>query len=347
MSSRWPCKGRHAAAHAPRGGSWTRALQRCVSIICITVIICITNPCLASCNVGRDVQERERLVASAEASTRQRMRQGEVLEKEAAAVALLDGNGVRLQALLGRGQGEFLGCPCSSRGFWNPQTAFKVRLRAWAAEWSRCPCCLASMEQVYARGKLAGSPLVGGRRVQWCCGMGCASLPAVPSARIPVAVASEIMPAWLLVSRTGIFGSLQHFYMFVNCKPPSTSFACMASGSLRRRRGAGAAAGVARDSKHLQMWLARAALPPPARLRRAVEAALEARKADAEHWAGAVAEAQAAAAAKDGELTAQRTQLHKLQADLEAEEERLRHGLEHADMVREIGDMNLRVALLL
>lgn len=77
-----------------------------------------------------------------------------------------------------------------------------------------------------------------------------------------------------------------------------------------------------------------AALPPPARLRRTVEAALEARKADAEHWAAAVAEAQAAAAATDGELSAQRTQLHKLQADLEAEEQRLRHSLEHANVVR-------------
>ena len=82
------------------------------------------------------------------------------------------------------------------------------------------------------------------------------------------------------------------------------------------------------------MCVPRAALPPPARLRRAVEAALEARKADAEHWAGAVAEAQAAAAAKDGELSAQRTQLHKLQADLEAEEQRLRHSLENANVVR-------------
>ncbi|KAK9845385.1 hypothetical protein WJX81_005219 [Elliptochloris bilobata] len=124
-------------------------------------------------------QERERLAASAEATTRQRMRQTEALEKEAAAGALLDGSGVRLQALLGRGQ----------------------------------------------------------------------------------------------------------------------------------------------------------ALPSPARLRRVVEAALDARKVDAEHWAGAVAEAQAAASAKDGELGAQRTQLHKLQADLANEERRLQHGLSRAEVM--------------
>ena len=51
-------------------------------------------------------------MASAEASTRQRMRQTEALQKEAEAAALLEGNGVRLQALLGRGQGDFPGRPC-------------------------------------------------------------------------------------------------------------------------------------------------------------------------------------------------------------------------------------------
>lgn len=62
------------------------------------------------------MQERERLVASAEAITRQRMRQTEALQKEAEANALLDGNGVRLQALLGRGQGNFPGRSCRATG---------------------------------------------------------------------------------------------------------------------------------------------------------------------------------------------------------------------------------------
>ncbi len=50
-------------------------------------------------------QERWRLASSAESATRQRMRQGEALEKEARARALIESSGVRLQALLGRGQG--------------------------------------------------------------------------------------------------------------------------------------------------------------------------------------------------------------------------------------------------
>lgn len=50
-------------------------------------------------------QERWRLASSAESATRQRMRQGEALEKETRARALIESSGVRLQALLGRGQG--------------------------------------------------------------------------------------------------------------------------------------------------------------------------------------------------------------------------------------------------
>lgn len=77
-----------------------------------------------------------------------------------------------------------------------------------------------------------------------------------------------------------------------------------------------------------------AALPAPERLRAAVEAALDGRKAAAGQAAGDAAEAQAAAAAKDGELTAQRTQLHALRADLDAEEQRLQQGLARAEVVR-------------
>ncbi len=78
-----------------------------------------------------------------------------------------------------------------------------------------------------------------------------------------------------------------------------------------------------------------AALPAPEQLKRAVEAALAARKADADRWAGAVADAQAQAAAKEGELAAQRKQQHALQADLEAETRRLQQGLAQANLVRE------------
>ena len=56
-------------------------------------------------------QERELLAHSAESATRQRMRQTEAAEKEARACALVDSSGVKLQALLGRGQGAF---PCAS-----------------------------------------------------------------------------------------------------------------------------------------------------------------------------------------------------------------------------------------
>jgi hypothetical protein len=67
-----------------------------------------------------------------------------------------------------------------------------------------------------------------------------------------------------------------------------------------------------------------------------VEAALAARKADAEQWAAAAAQAQAAAAAKDGELAAQRMQLEALQGDLAVEQRRLQEGLARADLVRTV-----------
>lgn len=67
-----------------------------------------------------------------------------------------------------------------------------------------------------------------------------------------------------------------------------------------------------------------------------MEAALAARKADAEQWAAAAAQAQAAAAVKDGELAAQRTQLEALQGDLAVEQRRLQEGLARADLVRAV-----------
>jgi len=81
-------------------------------------------------------QERELLAHSAESATRQRMRQTEAAEKEARARALTDSSGVKLQALLGRGQGA---SPCASAscqllygGLFNVQGLFNV--------WRYCLC---------------------------------------------------------------------------------------------------------------------------------------------------------------------------------------------------------------